>query len=203
MVKNLRWPDMSEKKVLIAYGTWYGSTGGITKNIAKALEKEDISSKVVNLCITKEDEWPVINNFDGVLVGSGIKVSEWTKEPLEFLKNNKDELNKDENIFGMFVCSAMSIVNPSYAKKTYLEDLAEEMGIKADVYEVLSGVFDFSKVQKIGFLEKRAIKSLMEGVEKAKGIKIDWNGKNDLRDKKQIRSFAKSFASLVVQHSKK
>jgi menaquinone-dependent protoporphyrinogen oxidase len=192
MVKNLRWPDMSEKKVLIAYGTWYGSTG-----------KEDISSEIVNLCSTKEDDWPAVGSFNGILVGSGIKVSDWTKEPLEFLKNNRDELNKDNHILGMFICSAMSIVNPTYAKKTYLEDLAEEMGLKADLFEALSGVFDFSKVDKMGFLEKRAVKSLMEGVEKAKGIKIDWNGKNDLRDKKQIRTFAKNFASLVVQHSKK
>lgn len=38
-------------------------------------------SQILNLRKTKSKEWPLLKEFDGVLVGSGIKIGKWAKEP--------------------------------------------------------------------------------------------------------------------------
>ena len=192
-----------KKKVLIAYGTWFGSTTEISLEMSKVLKKEGLVTKVVNLCEIDSKEWPEIGSFDGVLIGSGIKVSEWTKEPLDFMRKNRDELNKDDKKFGMFVCSLMSIVNPEYAQKTYIEEMSKEIGVTADISISMPGVIDFSKAAKIGFFDKMAVESIAKGAAEGKGIKIDKKGKNDFRDWEQVRTFAKNFAGKVNGTQKK
>lgn len=186
-----------KKKVLIAYGTWFGSTGEIATEMSSVLNKEGVETVVVNLCDTDSKDWPEVSRFDGVLVGSGIKVSEWTKEPLEFMKKHKNDLNKGDIQFGMYVCSAMSIVNPEYANKTYLEEVACEIGVKADINMSMPGVIDLSKADNLGFFDKMALKSITKGAKKGKGVKIKNKEKNDFRDWEQIRIFAKDFAGKV------
>ena len=54
--------------VLIAYGSRYGSTEGIAKNIAEKLEKEGFEIKLVNLKKEKHNLYE--NEYDGIIVGS-------------------------------------------------------------------------------------------------------------------------------------
>ncbi|MEX2725335.1 MAG: flavodoxin domain-containing protein [Candidatus Freyarchaeota archaeon] len=102
---------MPGKKVLIAYGTRYGSTEEISQEMGKTLEKEGLEVQLVDLKKTKSKEWPSLEPFDGVLVGSSIAVGKWMNEPQEFLKKHKAEIKKKEKIRGIFVScgSAWSI----------------------------------------------------------------------------------------------
>ncbi|KYK36866.1 MAG: hypothetical protein AYK19_00815 [Theionarchaea archaeon DG-70-1] len=185
------------KNVLIAYGSRFGCTEEVSQEIAKMLEKEGIDSRLLNLRKTKAKEWPSIEEFDGILVGSGVKIAKWTKEPKTFLEKYKEEFNRKEKILGMFVCCASAAADYDYAKKEYLEKVMETIGITADIYDAFGGVLDLSKSSRMGFLDKKMLKMAAKQMQEEKGVRIEENEKNDLRDWDQIQRFAGEFAALV------
>lgn len=188
-------------KVLIVYGTRYGTTEEVSQEIAKILEKEGIESHLVNACKTREREWPSPENFEGVLVGSGIRIAKWTKEPTKFLENHKKEFEKREKVLGMFVCSALAVQDQAKAKKTYLEDVMEKIGVKADLYDAFGPVLDFSKSSRMGFLDRKMLATAVKDMSAEMGVTIDGKARNDFRDWDQIRRFAEQFAALVKEKS--
>jgi menaquinone-dependent protoporphyrinogen oxidase len=199
---------MPGKKVLIAYGTRYGSTEEISQEIEKILKKEGLKVQLVDLKKTKSKEWPSLEPFDGVLVGSSIAMGKWMNEPQQFLKKHKMEIQKKEKILGMFVSCGSAMVDPSSrkpiypescknAKSDYLEKVMAKIGIEADIYEAFGGVFDFSESSRMGGFSKRMMKMGVKQMSKDYGIKIDENGKLDLRDWDQIQNFAGKFAAMV------
>ncbi|MGZ4853036.1 MAG: flavodoxin domain-containing protein [Halobacteriota archaeon] len=80
------------KKILIAYGSRYGSTEEIAHSMARILANAGLETQLLDLRRTKQKDWPPLASFDGVLVGSGIKIGRWTKEATAFLKTHADEL---------------------------------------------------------------------------------------------------------------
>ena len=63
---------MIKMRVLIAYGSRYGSTEEIANKISEYLEEMNVESTVINL---KKIKQPKLTEYDGVIVGSGIKIS--------------------------------------------------------------------------------------------------------------------------------
>ncbi|MEM2958889.1 MAG: flavodoxin domain-containing protein [Candidatus Jordarchaeaceae archaeon] len=187
------------KKVLIAYGSRYGSTEEISQEIAKVLEKQDLQVQIVDLKKTKPKDWPSIEPFDGVLVGSGIKIMKWVKEPQEFLSKHKGEFRKGKKKLGLFISSGFASIpgNREKAKQDWIEKVMEKVGVKADLYDAFGGVFDFSESSRMGGLDKRMLKMAAKGMSKEFDMKIDEKGRNDFRDWNQIRSFAEKFAELL------
>jgi menaquinone-dependent protoporphyrinogen oxidase len=73
-------------KALIVYGIRYGAAASTSKDIAETLRQEGIDVRVVN---AKEDKVKDITEYELVIVGNGIQIGRWTKEPEKFLKNFK------------------------------------------------------------------------------------------------------------------
>lgn len=181
--------------VLIAYGTRFGCTEEVSQKIATMLKEKGIDTTLVNLVKTKKKEWPHPDAFDGVLVGSSIKINRWTKEPLTFLKNHQKVLT--EKPLGIFVCCISAVTDPDYAKKTYLEGVMEKVGVKAHVYDAFGGVLDFTESSHLGFMDKKMLQTAAKEMQKEKCITIDENARNDFRDWDQIRGFAEQFAAVL------
>jgi len=192
---------MTNKNVLIAYGSRYGSTEEISQEIAKALENKGIGTQLIDLKKTKSKEWPSLESFDGVLVGSGIKIGNWMKEPKRFLEKHKVELKKKEKLLGMFVSSGNASIPEKYqeAKTDYLEKVMTEIEIEADIYDAFGGVYDLSKSSKMGFLMKKMVKMGIKEMVEETGMKFDENERYDLRNWDQIRDFAEQFAVLLLK----
>ncbi|WXG39341.1 MAG: flavodoxin domain-containing protein [Candidatus Freyarchaeum deiterrae] len=190
---------MPGKKVLIAYGTRYGSTEEISQEIGKILKKEGLEVQIVDLKKTKSKEWPSLTPFDGVLVGSSVKMFRWMNEPQEFLKKHKAEIQKKEKILGVFVSCGMASVPETCekAKSDEVEKILAKIGIEADIYDAFGGVYDFSESSRMSGMDKRMMKMGLKQMEKDYGMKIDEEGKNDFRDWEQIQNFAKKFAAMV------
>jgi menaquinone-dependent protoporphyrinogen oxidase len=186
------------KSILIVYGSRYGCTEEVSKEIGKVLEKEGLDVNLVNLELTKD--LPDIKNFDGVLVGSGIKIGKWTKGTDNFLKKNKMQF-KDKTL-GLYTCSGLAMEDAEKAKKMYVEEKMEKLGIDAQIFEVFPGRslltdFDLSN-PKIGFIERKIIENVAKAQQKDnKPIKIDDRWNNDPRGWGQIRAFASKFAEIV------
>lgn len=190
---------MANKKVLIAYGTRYGSTEEVSQEIAKMLENKGMEVQLLDLKKTKSKKWPSIEPFDGILVGSSIKIMKWMKEPQAFLKKHKEELQKKEKVLGIFISSGTAAVpeKREYARTEWIEKVLNKMGVEADIYDAFGGVFDFSESSRMGGMEKRMLKMAAKDMSKDLGIELDKNSKNDLRDWEQIRSFTEKFAELI------
>ncbi|MHA2246876.1 MAG: flavodoxin domain-containing protein [Candidatus Hodarchaeales archaeon] len=185
-------------KVLIAYGSRFGSTEEISSEMSKILTDKGIETSLINLREVKSKDWPSPETFDGIIIGSGIRVSRWTKEPKQFLKKNKDKLiNKN---LGLFVSCADATVPETIdkARKDYLETTMEELGITAGMYDAFGGVIDLTKSSKMSFIEKKA---LMAVAKKRAGDNIegiDGKSRTDFRDWEQIKRFTEKYAEMVL-----
>ncbi|MGZ4881414.1 MAG: flavodoxin domain-containing protein [Halobacteriota archaeon] len=191
------------KKVLVAYGSRYGSTEEIARSMAGTMENERLETQLLDLKRTKRKEWPPLASFDAVLVGSGIKIGRWTGEASSFLKKHADELKTLKAkglVVGVFVSCGLA-VNPEQrqeARQKCIEKILTELGIKdaVDAYDAFGGVYDLSASAPMGFLDKKMLAMGAKQMVK-EGTPLTEGARNDLRDWNQIRTFAGHFADLT------
>jgi len=180
-------------RVLIAYGSRYGGTEEISSKLAEFLEAEGI--EVTLLDTKKNRNWPTLLNYDGVIVGSSVKITKWMKEPLEFLKRKRDELG--EKKLALFV-SCLTILNdPDYARTELLDKIIDNTGVKVELYEAFGPVIDMRKNSRMGFIDKKIAQTVMVGLSKEFGLEFDMKRRNDLRDWDKIRGFADKFVKIL------
>ncbi len=74
-------------KALVVYGSKHGSTRKIAERISSVLEND---GSEVELSTAKEALQ--VERYDLVIVGSGIYLGSWMKEPIEFLRENQEAL---------------------------------------------------------------------------------------------------------------
>ncbi|NHJ86604.1 MAG: hypothetical protein FK734_14150, partial [Asgard group archaeon] len=177
-------------------GSRFGNSKEIAEKIAEILENEKFDVTIMNLQKTNSRKWLNPEEYDGVLVGSGIKITKWTKEPLKFLKKNCKILN--QKILGLFVTSASSLMNREQANEDYIQKIIVEIDLKPAITEVFNPVFDFSEKSNLGFLNKAMLKMAAQGMMNDKPeLKIDFNARNDFRDWNRINSYALEFGKKV------
>ena len=184
---------MSENKVLIAYGTRYGSTEEISQNIAKILEEKGIGSDIINLKKIKQKQWPLPEDYKGVLVGSSIKIFRWMKEPTKFLKKNKDKFKELNIPLGLFISCGTAITDPEKAKKDYLEKKMEDIGVKTDLYDTFGAIYDFSETSRFGRFAKSILLDSAEELKEKRGIILKDGEKYVLIDKDRLNAFVEQF----------
>ncbi|MFX0207489.1 MAG: flavodoxin domain-containing protein [Candidatus Hodarchaeota archaeon] len=179
--------------MLIVFTSRFGSTDEIAHEIADVLEKRTIQTTVINLWDGLK--YPSLENFDGIIVGSGIKMGRWTKESYNFLKRNNIILNS--KVLGVFVSSgeAANPKNHMEVRRKYIERILNLTGVNADMMEAFGGIFDFSSSSTYSFLEKKIVRRLAKSIEG--GIIIDDDKTNDFRDWDRIRKWANNFSHLV------
>jgi menaquinone-dependent protoporphyrinogen IX oxidase len=184
-------------KALIVYGTRYGATASTSGDIAETLNKEGFDVKVVNL---KKDKVKDINEYELIIVGSGIQIHKWTKEPEKFLKNFQKELTKKK--VALFVCcgsteplddktdKATSIKN---ARTKYLEEKVAKYNLQPVALGLFGGVYNFNNVPWLFGKFMQAIKPQLE----AAGVPQTEPGLYDTRDLNAIRGWAEGVAQTV------
>jgi len=184
-------------KALIVYGTRYGATASTSEVIAEVLRQEGFDVRVVN---AKKDKVQDINEYDLVIVGSGIQIHKWTGEPEKFLKKFQKELAKKK--VALFVCcgsteplddktdKAKSIEN---ARTKYLEEKAAKYHLQPIALGLFGGVYNFNKVP---WLFGKFMEAIKPQLEKA-GIPQTEPGLYDTRDLNAIRNWAKELAQKI------
>ncbi|MFZ0926205.1 MAG: flavodoxin domain-containing protein [Halobacteriota archaeon] len=192
------------KKVLIVYGSRYGSTEEIARAMVEILDGEGLETQLLDLKHTKQKQWPALASFDGLLIGSGIKINRWTKEATAFLKAHADELKglKPKGlVVGVFVSSGMASTpgKQEEARRKYLEEVLSDVGITdaVDMYDAFGAVYDLSPSAPMGFLDKRMLGMAAKQMAKDTDTPLTEGARNDLRDWDQIRAFTEHFAELV------
>ncbi|WP_455464719.1 flavodoxin domain-containing protein [Candidatus Hodarchaeum mangrovi] len=194
---------MTGKKILIGYGTRFGATEEVAYRIAEVLRQHNNHVQVENL--RKNRNPPTPQEFNGVIIASGMKMDKWTKEPKRYIKVHKKMLEDSKRVFGMFICSILAVQDYKEAIKRYLEQFLTEVGISDDkkhiIYDAFGGVMDFSKSSKMGFFDKRALQmGAMEMQKESEGsFQYEPEGRNDFRDWNKITIFAENFNQMLMQ----
>jgi menaquinone-dependent protoporphyrinogen oxidase len=182
---------------LIVYGTRYGATASTSEDIAEVLRQGGLDVNVVN---AKKDKIKDITDYDLFIVGSGIKINKWTKEPENFLKKYQKELAK--NKVALFVCcgsaepidekedKAASIAN---ARTKYLEEKAAKYNLQPIALGLFGGVYNFNTM---GWFFRKSMSAVKPQLEAA-GFKETEPGLYDTRDLDAIRGWAQEVAELA------
>jgi len=193
-MRKINGVKIKMKRVLIAYGTRYGSTEEVSYKIANILKEKGMDTLIQNFKEMTTENQPKLEEYDGIIIASGIKVGKWTKESKKFLENNLEFFKNSDKTIGVFVSSGLAS-NPNKIvelKKDYIEKVINQYGISADLYDVFGGILDLSKDSNIGFLGKKIIKMVSK-----EDPNVKLNQRNDLRDWNQIQEFAEKFAEKI------
>jgi menaquinone-dependent protoporphyrinogen oxidase len=181
-------------QALIVYGTRYGATADTSEVIADVLRQEGFEVRSVN---AKEEKITSIDEYDLIVVGSGIRMGRWAGEPDNFLKKYQRELAGKK--LALFVCCGAA--HPlsegeeknkeiEDARRKYLEEKATKYNLQPVALGLFGGVYDFNKM---GWIFKRTMSSLKPQLEEA-GFKETGAERYDTRDLEAIRSWAKEVA---------
>jgi len=184
-------------KALIVYGTRYGATEMTAKEIADVFRSEGLDTKVANL---KDEKVKDISDYDLVLVGSGIKIKKWTKEPEKFLQKFQKELANKKT--ALFICCGAKYpldeeadveTELDFARTNHLEAKAIKYNLTPIAYGLFGGVYNFNKM---GWFFRKTLSAVKPKLEEA-GVPETEPGLYDTRDLTAIRSWAKDVAQQI------
>ncbi|MFW9869787.1 MAG: flavodoxin domain-containing protein [Candidatus Thorarchaeota archaeon] len=149
------------EKILICYGTRYGSTTEVVREMSKTAKELGAQVDVVNL--EKGPPFPAPEDYDLVIIGSGIRQGQWKNEPLEFIEQKLEQLSRTN--VALFVVSGYA-GNPdrvAEAQAEYLDSMPEKYpGLSPISTALIGGVFEFKKYNLvIRALVKNIVKSQM------------------------------------------
>jgi menaquinone-dependent protoporphyrinogen oxidase len=115
--------DKMDKKVLVAYASKYGSTGGVADAIGKELCNR---SAAVDVCMVKNigDLTP----YRGAVIGSAIYMGKWMPEAADFVKRNRGVLGQIAVAY-FVVCMTMGQPTEDNRRKAlaYLDPVLKEV----------------------------------------------------------------------------
>ena len=173
-------------KVLICYGTRYGSAGEIAEKIGETLENRTAMVEVVNL---KKGKVKDLESFDLIIIGSGIQMGRWTKEPLKFLKKNREILSRKK--VALFV-SCMSATKPetcNQGRRDYLDKIIADF---PEIVPIAMGLFGgLIDPSRGGRMTKGLMSALLKEFAKEDEEPPEYV---DLRDWDQIRIWAEGLS---------
>ena len=178
-------------RILVAYGTRYGATQGIAEKMVEWLKENAIDSDIINV---KTDQWPNLNQYNGLIAGSGIRIGRWTKELKNFMKKQKEEINALDGPKFFFVSSGYAAIPERYQeiREEYCKKELDNLGVTVDNYEAFGGLMNVSPDSPVGWLDKRMLKIAGKA-----SPDFDPNGVNDYRDWKKIEAFTKDFIRIL------
>jgi len=179
---------------LIVYGTRTGTTANASEVNANTLRQVEYEVKIVD---AKKEKVKSISEFDLIIVGSGIQMGKWTKEPEDFIKKHQKELSTKK--LALFVsCGGANPLSEGEkktkemddAKRKYLEEKSVEYKVNPVALGFFGGCYDFNKMS---WFFKKTLSSIKPKLEDA-GYKQSKTGVYDLRDLEAIRSWTRELS---------
>lgn len=185
-------------KVLILYGTRYGATKGISDEIEKVIQDNGMTTESFNLKEVNQKIIPPLDNYDGIIIGTGIKMGMWTKAVKNFVQKRKTELKKKQASLGFYVCCGEAKDNISKAVDKYINAKLEKTGIESALIDAFGGAYDLREGSLVSGMMRKIVIGIMkeeEGIENPEGELYDY------RDWDQIRDFANQYTEVLKKLS--
>jgi len=182
-------------KALIVYGTRTGTAAITAQEIAQTLQKQGIETKVVD---AKKEKIKSINEYDLIVVGSGIQIGRWTGEPEDFLKKFQKELTGKKLALFVNCGSAAEKMNPdkpevaTNAKTKYLEEKAAKYNLNNAKLGFFGAIYNFNTMS---WIMKKGMEN--ERPKLAASYKETEPGVYDTRDIEAIQKWAQELATKI------
>ncbi len=169
------------KKILIAYASKYGSTGGVAEAIGKELCSKGAKT---DICLIKNVK--DLSSYQGVVVGSAIFRGKWMPEAVNFVKANSEILRQIPVAY-FLVC--MTMHQPTE------ENRRKALSFFDPVLQTIPQVKPFAIVPFAGAMHYSNLSWLNKEIIQSKGVP-----EGDYRDWEAIRAWARGpvFTKLKV-----
>ncbi|MFX1277338.1 MAG: flavodoxin domain-containing protein [Promethearchaeota archaeon] len=183
-------------KVLILYGTRYGTTKGIVDEIEKVFQENNIDTKVYNLKEHSLKDIPPLTDFNGVLIGTGIKIKMWTKDVKKYVQKKKAELKQIQNKLGFFICCGTATKKEEIgsAIEQFITPKLEKLNLKPALIDAFGGAYDLREESLMGSMSK---KIMMAALKEEKGMETVESKLYDYRDWDHVREYTNKFISII------
>ena len=146
---------MTKKKIGILYSTVDGQTLKICNEIVKSMEAKGFAPKLVQLSDFDEK----ISDFDLLVIGASIRYGVHAKNVVEFMKVNREELEKIRTAFFSVNLVARKEEKNSFDTNPYVVKYLKQLGWKPEIVDVFAGRLDYSAY---GFFDRLMIKLIMK-----------------------------------------
>jgi menaquinone-dependent protoporphyrinogen oxidase len=174
-----------ENRILVTYSTQTGSTKGVAEAIAKTLSEMGEKVDIIAMKNVKD-----LKIYKSVIAGSAIQDRKWLPDAIEFIKANKDDLNK-KPFAAFLVCMTLAMSKGDQYKDAVSSWLQPIRNVVTPVSEGLfKGILKISKIPSFSDRLKFRI-SLLTGV---------WK-EGDHRDWDIIRDWTKKTKTLLEKSS--
>lgn len=172
-------------KALIVYTTRFGATKSTSDEIARVLREEKFDAKTVNI---KEEKIQSIDEYDLIVVGSGMSMGNWGSEAEDFLKRFQHELGGKK--LALFISSLKPVEEKegkadivNRIQKIGIDDKIQKYHLNTLSTGVFGGVVDYTKMN---FIIKKSMEIGYKSALQRHGFKEVQPGVYDLRDWAQI-----------------
>lgn len=168
------------KKVLVAYASYCGTTGGVAEAIGQVL-CDNGAAVDVRLVKNVDD----LSTYEAAVIGSATRSSSWWPEAIEFVERNKEELSRKPVAYFLTCLALYSDTEASRrVARTYMDPVLKAVpDVKPLDMGFFAGVLDYSK---LNLIYRMVMKSKM----KKRGVP-----EGDFRDWDAIRAWASGICS--------
>jgi menaquinone-dependent protoporphyrinogen IX oxidase len=188
------------QKVLVTFSDNYGYVSEIVDIMSRKLRDLGLTVDIVDLERTKENQWPSIDEYAGLMViSSGDAYHFWNKKARRFATFHVGPYKK-EQIIGFFSSDPWSysiLIDPVKAKESLGKVILKICDFIPDFYENFGPVLDFSRNSKLKHPDRRRLKDAARIVKRKTGLEFEYHGINDFRDWNRIEEICNEFAEIL------
>lgn len=175
--------NKTSKKVLVAYFSFCGTTGGVAEAIGQVL-----CDKGATVDVRLVENISDLSSYQAFVIGSAIRSASWWPEAIEFLERNKEELSRKPVAYFMTCLALYKDTEASRrVARSYMDPVLKAVpNVKPVEMGFFAGALDYSK---LNLMYRMVMKSKM----KKRGIP-----EGDFRDWDAIRSWAEGLRSPLL-----
>lgn len=139
-------------KVLVVYGTKSGCTAGVAERIGEALTAEGLTVDVA-----PAEDGPDPAGYDGVVVGSGVRVGQWHSATKEWFAENADALKVRPTALYTVCLTLASEPEKIDEVRAYTDPVLAASGIEPIDIGLFGGWFE---PKRFSFIERTVLKAM-------------------------------------------